>query len=181
MKLWLVCLLPKPEEEDEEDDGSGDNEHWEQSSQQGVQGWAGLTAASFDICVTQQQTLYQMHIFAKKRKKKRKLKTLGENTPWPSSPTASSAGTSWSDVSALAGGEAGGWSGPSDWDGNCVGKVWPSELVAFPVWAGVDGETVGESCLLFADTEAWLEKAAVQREGLDERPSSESENGLRII
>lgn len=36
MELWVVSPLSELEEEDNEDDSSGDNEHWQQTSQQGV-------------------------------------------------------------------------------------------------------------------------------------------------
>lgn len=39
MELWVVGALAEPEEEGDEDDSCGDNEHWQQPSQQGVQRW----------------------------------------------------------------------------------------------------------------------------------------------
>ena len=36
MKLGVVSPLAKLQEEDDKDDGSGDDEHWQQTGQQGV-------------------------------------------------------------------------------------------------------------------------------------------------
>jgi len=49
MELWVVCSLAELEEEDGEDDSSGDDEHGQQASQQGVQRGAWVVAGPLEV------------------------------------------------------------------------------------------------------------------------------------